>query len=150
MKNLSQPDVAMEIRRRVASLGPDTPRSWGKMSCNGMICHLADSFDLAVGRKSVGDVSNLFTRHVMKRFALNVPAPWPKGIATRPEVEQGVGGTPPAAFELDRARLLESIQLFLKADLTDRRHPMFGVMKPSEWHRWGYLHADHHLRQFNA
>ena len=27
-------------------------------------------------------------------------------------------------------------------------HPMFGPMTPEDWMRWGYLHADHHLRQF--
>jgi hypothetical protein len=27
-------------------------------------------------------------------------------------------------------------------------HPMFGVMTVGDWRRWGYLHADHHLRQF--
>ena len=150
MKNLSEPAVAMEIRQRVASLSPDSRRVWGKMSCHGMICHLADSFDLPLGRKSVADASNPFSRNVMKWFALNAPAPWPKGIPTRPEVEQGIGGTAPTIFESDRTRLLNAVELFLKADLTGRRHPMFGAMKPSEWHRWAYLHADHHLRQFNA
>jgi hypothetical protein len=27
-------------------------------------------------------------------------------------------------------------------------HPMFGGMTAKDWMRWGYLHADHHLRQF--
>ena len=27
-------------------------------------------------------------------------------------------------------------------------HPMFGPMTAADWMRWGYLHADHHLRQF--
>jgi hypothetical protein len=27
-------------------------------------------------------------------------------------------------------------------------HPMFGAMTTLEWMRWGYLHTDHHLRQF--
>jgi hypothetical protein len=25
---------------------------------------------------------------------------------------------------------------------------MFGPMTEKDWMRWGYLHADHHLRQF--
>jgi hypothetical protein len=25
---------------------------------------------------------------------------------------------------------------------------MFGPMSERDWMRWGYLHADHHLRQF--
>jgi len=27
-------------------------------------------------------------------------------------------------------------------------HPIFGQMTRAEWLRWGYLHTDHHLRQF--
>jgi hypothetical protein len=27
-------------------------------------------------------------------------------------------------------------------------HPIFGPMSAAAWMRWGYLHADHHLRQF--
>jgi Protein of unknown function (DUF1569) len=27
-------------------------------------------------------------------------------------------------------------------------HPIFGPMTAKDWMRWGYLHADHHLRQF--
>jgi len=26
--------------------------------------------------------------------------------------------------------------------------PIFGPLTRAEWLRWGYLHADHHLRQF--
>ena len=29
-------------------------------------------------------------------------------------------------------------------------HPLFGRMSEAAWLRWGYLHVDHHLRQFGA
>jgi hypothetical protein len=29
-------------------------------------------------------------------------------------------------------------------------HPVFGPMTRVDWLRWGYLHVDHHLRQFSA
>ncbi|HEV2663419.1 MAG TPA: DUF1569 domain-containing protein [Blastocatellia bacterium] len=29
-------------------------------------------------------------------------------------------------------------------------HPYFGAMSESQWMRWGYLHCDHHLRQFGV
>jgi hypothetical protein len=32
----------------------------------------------------------------------------------------------------------------------DWRHPIFGELTDSERMRWGYLHMDHHLRQFGA
>jgi len=74
---------------------------------------------------------------------------WPKGVATRPEVEQGIGGTAPVEFEKDRAELLLLIDRFCSAGVSlVIPHPFFGRMTKQEWFRWGYLHADHHLRQF--
>jgi hypothetical protein len=29
-------------------------------------------------------------------------------------------------------------------------HPMFGRMTTVQWQRWGWLHMDHHLRQFGV
>ena len=72
---------------------------------------------------------------------------------TRPEIDQhGGGGTPPADFEVDRALLLHLVERFT-AKLPDFKfapHPMFLEMNEREWMRWGYLHSDHHLRQFGV
>jgi hypothetical protein len=75
---------------------------------------------------------------------------WPHGVKTRPELEQGVGGTPPAEFEADLQLLLATIDKFTQQPRTFEfhPHPMFGAMSEKEWMRWGYLHCDHHLRQF--
>jgi hypothetical protein len=35
-------------------------------------------------------------------------------------------------------------------DFELQMHPIFGAMTEEEWMRWGYLHMDHHLRQFGA
>lgn len=81
-----------------------------------------------------------------------MPIRWPKGAPTPPEIEQGVGGTPPGDFELDRSKLLGLAERFCDFHATARRneHPFFGAMSEGEWLRWGYLHTDHHLRQFGA
>ena len=39
---------------------------------------------------------------------------------------------------------------FTHAAIRSRRHPLWGRMSEWEWGRWGYLHTDHHLRQFGA
>ena len=36
----------------------------------------------------------------------------------------------------------------LRAPVKWPRHAIFGAMTASDWMRWGFLHADHHLRQF--
>ncbi len=35
-------------------------------------------------------------------------------------------------------------------DFAFASHPVFGELSEWEWMRWGYLHADHHLRQFGT
>lgn len=86
----------------------------------------------------------------MKWVALRTPLKWPKGVKTMAEVEQGVGGTCPSEFQLDRDELLTIIDDFCTRDCAAfaAGHPIFGPMKHNDWMRWGYLHADHHLRQF--
>lgn len=85
----------------------------------------------------------------MKWVALSLPVPWLKGIPTRPETEQGKSGTSPTRFEEDREKLFSVLNRF-RGDATDVLipHPIFGCLTRGEWLRWGYLHADHHLRQF--
>jgi hypothetical protein len=34
--------------------------------------------------------------------------------------------------------------------LVGQAHPIFGPMSDAAWLRWGYLHMDHHLRQFGV
>jgi hypothetical protein len=64
-------------------------------------------------------------------------------------MEQGVGGTKPYSFDEDRARLLEIFERFCEdPPHEDCPHPIFGILTREEWMRWGWLHADHHLRQF--
>lgn len=122
------------------------------MTAPQMICHLSDAFCLALGEKQARALPVPVPRAVFKFVALRVPIAWPKGLPTLPEVEQGAGGTPPAEFEPDRERLLVLLQRFCEPGRSFKgiAHPMFGQMTPGDWLRWGYLHTDHHLRQFGV
>lgn len=149
MKHLGDTGVRQRLVRRMASLRADTPRLWGKMSAGEMLCHLNDSFEVAMGRH-VSAATGPFQRTILKWGALYVPMPWPKSTPTRPEVEQGAGGTPPTDFHRDRTTLVATMERFCDANGAKTRcpHPVFGPMTEREWLRWGYLHTDHHLRQF--
>jgi len=48
----------------------------------------------------------------------------------------------------ERVGLDGALGVFLACKQNHNPHPIFGAMKPWDWMRWGYLHADHHLRQF--
>jgi hypothetical protein len=65
-----------------------------------------------------------------------------------PEIDQNIGGTRPTTFSADRTTLLVKLDQLARCTRVVVPHPIFGPMSRSEWMRWGYLHTDHHLRQF--
>jgi Protein of unknown function (DUF1569) len=122
-----------------------------------MICHLADSFRVTMGEKpwSIERISITpipVPDWFLKWVAFDVPLRWRPGTPTRPEVDAEHGGTRPAAFESDVGDLLRLLGRFTRQprDFEWGPHPIFGAMSEPEWMRWGYLHTDHHLRQFGA
>jgi hypothetical protein len=149
MQSLESEADCESIVRRIAALTAADRRHWGQMTAHQMVCHLCDSYRAALGEKAVSSATGFLQRTVVKWIALQLPMKWPKGVPTRPEVEQGIGGTPPAEFERDRAELLAALGRFCgESTKLVPTHPFFGPMSRQEWFRWGYLHADHHLRQF--
>ncbi len=150
-KTLANTVDCEEIRRRIAVLTPESRRVWGVMSVGGMLCHLDDSYQLALGERTGELVRMPVPRGMVKYLALRLPIEWKRNIGTMPAVKQGAGGTVPGAFADDRARLLATIARFCTCPtLAATRHPFFDRMSTDDWLRWGWLHADHHLRQFSA
>ena len=150
MKTLSDPQSRQEILTRLANVRPDTPRLWGKMNAAQMICHVCDAFLGVMGDKAVAPASGLNLWPLMTWFVFYAPMKWPRGISTRPEIDQLIAGTPPSNFEADMRTLLAAFHKFTAQPRTFqfRPHPMFKQMSEKDWMRWGYLHTDHHLRQF--
>jgi len=140
------------LEARVLRLRPDSVRQWGSMSPHQAICHLSDALRMSLNERPVAPIRGSMGP-LIRFVALSLPLPWPRGrIKTVPEVEQGVGGTPPGDFERDRTELLELVARFCAAPPNRfcPTHPIFGAMTTDRWKRWGYLHMDHHLRQFGV
>ena len=152
MNTLAHERDRTEIARRLTTIRPDTRALWGRMSAHQMVCHLSDSFRMALGQKSARGVGGVLQRTVVKWIALYLPVRWPTELVTVPEVDQQIGGTPPEHFAADLAELSELLQAFTTRARggESSRHPIFGKMSSGAWLRWGYLHTDHHLRQFGA
>jgi hypothetical protein len=152
MKTLARPRDREELLRRLRTVRPDSARRWGRMSAHQMICHLCDAFRMSMGEKPVRPVGGPIRRTLVRWYALYVPIRWPSGIRTRPELDQERLGTRPVDFAADVAQLEALIELVA----TESRHfqwhahPLLGTMSDGGWLRWGYLHVDHHLRQFGA
>ena len=150
MNSLRQPACKQELLERLARLTPETPRQWGTMTAAQMVCHLRDAFDGVMGDKPMEIPPGFSALQLVKPLVLYMPMKWPPGVPTRPEFDQNIGGTPPTEFQSDMAGLLASMNKFTVVPRTFefRPHPMFKKMSERDWMRWGYLHTDHHLRQF--
>jgi hypothetical protein len=152
MKTLAQARDKAEIRERMRQVRPDSARRWGRMSAHQMVCHLGDCLRMALGQKGGIHKPGLLKRTVFKWVALYAPLRWPRGILTTPELDQDVGGTRPAEFAADMVEVEGLLELLSQraGSLGGTRHPIFGTMSDADWLRWGYLHMDHHLRQFGV
>jgi hypothetical protein len=122
------------------------------MSAHQMVCHLSDAFRMGIGQKAVSHTTGPFQRTILKWVVLYLPLRWPPGILTRPEIDQVRGGTRPTDFAADVAELETLLDLVTAQprNLDWKPHPLFGSMSDAAWLRWGYLHMDHHLRQFGT
>lgn len=149
LKYIDSPAVQDEIFVRIGTLTPDDQARWGKMTVQQMICHLGDGYRAVMARRKLDRVEMGIPRPLLKWIALRVPLRWPKDVPAPHEITQGMGGTPPGAFESDREELVRSLREFCEREPPeDCAHPLFGRMNGRDWMRWAYLHADHHLRQF--
>lgn len=149
MKTRSSSRDLASIRNRLTLLSPTDARLWGSMSAHQAVCHLTDAFCCPLGERVATPVKGLpIPVPIYKWLALYFPRKWPTGVPTPPEMNQQIGGTPPADFATDRAALLVKLDRFAQCSGPWSSHPIFGAMTTPEWMRWGYLHTDHHLRQF--
>jgi hypothetical protein len=149
MRTLATPADLAAIQSRVATLTPNDAAQWGAMTVNQMLCHLRDSFEVPLGERPASPVPlPRIPLGVLKWLALRSPKEWAKGFPTAPEVDQRIAGTRPVEFAADRAALLSKVGVFAASMGPWASHPSFGQLTTEEWLRWGYLHADHHLRQF--
>jgi hypothetical protein len=151
MKTLARANDKAEVLQRLAALRPDSIRRWGRMTPHQMVCHVTDAYRLMTGERKARRVRGTLPGPVVKWIALYVPLTWPRGIVTTPEFDQELGGTKPAEFGADLAALttmLDEISRAPSGRFEGVAHPIFGPMSAAAWLRWGYLHADHHLRQF--
>jgi len=150
METLLNASDREEILRRISMLKSDSPRQWGQMTASQMICHLTDSFRSAFGEKYASPNTSWFKRSIYKWIALNIPFKWPRGVKTRPEMDQQVGGTKPLEFAKDVAEFHAMFGRYCTTETNLAPHPMFGQMTRVERMRWAYLHIDHHFRQFGV
>jgi hypothetical protein len=87
-------------------------------------------------------------RSALKAIALWTPFEWKKNFETVPALKRGTPAMRAGEFETDRAEAVGEMERFCRPEQIRVDHSFFGSMSFEDWMRWGWLHTDHHLRQF--
>jgi hypothetical protein len=149
MKTLADHGDVQSIQLRLGILSPEDSARWGRMNVHQMLCHLCDSMRVPLSEMAVSNAEmRLLQRTIMRWGALYLPFKWPKGVPTRPEIDQCTQNGRLNDFESDRQTAIALVPRLRGPELEGRIHPYFGPLTRAQWMRWGWLHADHHLRQF--
>jgi len=147
MKTLASLDVLSEIRERLRSVRIDDHARWGSMTAKQMVRHLRCSCEVALGERTV-EPRQGFAPVLMKFAALRTGVRWPKNVPTVPELKLAIKEHSRSDFDVLVRAAIDKMQMLAMGTQFAPSHPMFGPMSDKDWKRWGYLHADHHLRQF--
>jgi Protein of unknown function (DUF1569) len=149
MKTLATGSDVQQILLRVETVSLCNAAQWGRMNAHQMVCHLCDAMRVPLGEKAVSDAElSPLQRSIIKWGALYFPRKWPKNVQTRPEIDQCRMNAPLNDFEADRRTASELVRRLCNANVDGVSHPFFGPLTRAQWLRWGWLHTDHHLRQF--
>lgn len=149
MKNLFEPSSAMEIRKRIGFLRPDSERQWGAMNVAQMLAHCSAWMEMAAGLKSpprsfAGRIfGTMAKKAVLGEKPVRRNMPTEKSLIMQGERD----------FGAEQQRLIDWVDRFSAGGperCTKHPHCFFGYMTPLEWAALGYKHLDHHLRQFSA
>ncbi|HEX3969235.1 MAG TPA: DUF1569 domain-containing protein [Edaphobacter sp.] len=147
MKSLASLEVLSEVRARLRSVRADDHALWGSMTAKQMVRHLRCACEVALGERSFEPTQG-FAPVLMKFAALRSGVRWAKNVQTIPELKRKIKEHSPSEFDALVGAAIEKMQALATGTNYAPSHPMFGPMSDKDWKRWGYLHADHHLRQF--
>ncbi len=148
-KSLYEHQVYEECTKRVQQLTEGTAAHWGSMNSAQMLAHCSEILEVSNGKelKNTPFLAKLFKGYIRKMVVGDKP--YGKGVKTHPQYLQ----REPKDFQEQRSRLLKAIDIFYnmdKAEASNIKHSMFGVMSPEEKGWSAYKHLDHHLTQFGV
>jgi hypothetical protein len=147
MKSLASVEAVSEIRVRLKTVSADDQARWGRMTAKQMVRHLRCGYEMALGDRTVATAEGL-PPVLVKWVALRSGLRWPKNIQTAPDLKRAILERSKTEFDVLVHATIEKMEALARGSRCAPTHPMFGPMTEKDWLRWGYLHADHHLRQF--
>jgi hypothetical protein len=147
MKSLASAGVVSETRDRMLRVCAEDRALWGKMTATQMVRHLGFACEVALGERA-GETVRMPAPRVLKFMALWSGLRWQRNIKTTPGLERALDEGCSAEFDELVAVAIQKMEELAGGARCVASHPIFGPMSVGDWMRWGYLHADHHLRQF--
>lgn len=148
MKSLWQETTRRELMDRARRLTPAHRAQWGKFTVDRMLAHMVDAFRMGMGEIEVRPrripllgswpFNVLFIRFV----GMPKNAPTAREIIARP----------PLSIDAELRELEAAMERFAaQRERTEwPAHPAFGKLSGKAWGVLGYVHTDHHLRQFGV
>lgn len=153
MKNLFDPILVEDTKKRILQLRPESERQWGSMAAAETLAHCTSGVEMAMGviepKRSPFPASMIGV--LIKPLVFRDDKPMRRNSPSSPELFRTSSAE--CDFEGERSRLIASIESFARqgaAGCTCRPHPFFGPLTPQQWAILMYKHIDHHLRQFGA
>ena len=144
MPTLRNQQTRSGLTQRLQRLTPETKPQWGKLDASRLLCHLADTLDMALGNLPTKSVNKRAFQHFPLKHLIIYVFPFPKSTSTAPELLS----TAPVSFEKDRQRVAELIErLAATPRANGPEHPFFGPLTNEEWNALQGKHISHHLKQ---
>ncbi len=149
MKSLFNAKDRENILGRIDKLNAESRAQWGRLTVNGMLCHLGDQLRVALGDIPVTMQDTFLRRTLLKWLTIYVPMPIPKGkIETSPEMLK----TESDSLEDNLTALRTLVHRFADAgpEAEWQAHPAFGKLSGKQWGILAYKHYNFHLEQFGV
>ena len=139
--------VRADLVRRLQTLTPEHTARWGKFSVAGMVAHLNDATQMALGELPVPAKAPPFLRFAPVRYLFIHVLPMPKSAPTAPQL---LARSAEADLSREQAEFAVRFARLGAATTLAATHPAFGTMTRRDWGVLCHKHIDHHLRQFGV
>ncbi len=153
MKNLFDPILVEDTKKRIQQLRLKSERQWGSMAVAEALAHCTAGIEMAMGAIEVKRApfpSNLIGL-LIKPLVFRDDKPMRRNSPSAPELF--AADSTECEFINERSRLIAAIENFASQGpmgCSHSTHPFFGPLNPQQWAILMYKHVDHHLRQFGV
>ncbi len=153
MKDLFDPILVEDTKKRILQLHLESAPQWGSMAVAQTLAHCTAGIGMAMGTiqaKRAPFPASLIGP-MIKPLVFRDDKPMRRNSPSAPELFSA----PFTEFDFtsERSRLIAAIESFASQGpkgCSSYPHPFFGPLNAQQWAILMYKHVDHHLRQFGV